>query len=1550
VQPFPPPAITDFNPKSGNQGTLVTVAGSNFAPFAGAVPQITLSKQGGGTIAAPLSSFANTGLSFVIPTGAATGAVTVLVGSQTGTSSASLTIAPSNSFTLSAAPPSADLVQGQSVAYAVTLNSGNGFTQLATLGITGLPAGVTATFKPQSITAGQTALLTVTAPASQPVGLANLTVSASATVDGLALSQTSSVQANIIGPTTSFTGRAVVDDPLQTPIAGVSTTMLGTNGAGGTTGCTGTGRSDAAGNFLLQNLSNNCTGPQLIGFDGTTATAPSGKYAGVNVTYTLTSGQVTAAPLLVHLPRIDNLETFNVQQNAVTDQTYAFQTIPGLSVTVYAGTTFTMPDGTKPNPFPLTAVSVPVDRLPDVKPPVPTMISAFIVAFQPANVTASRPVAVYYPNTINTAPGVNMTLMTLDPTKGTMVPYGTGTVAADGTQIVPDPDPNYSGARYGIVHFDWHGGMAPPPTLARDPPPNSPCPTCQCVDGKACTPQPVYFSSGVETIKNTDISFGGSRGTISLVRSYRTLSNNTTNSPFGTGGSHNYGYTLDSLTPGTAALINLVAPDYHFFPFSRQPDGTLKNTTDPAMLGAVMTTAGNSVSLRWKDGTVLSFTAPGNVFPLLQSITDSNGNTTSLTRNGVQITKITDPVGRSLVLTYDGANRITSITDPIGRTVLYTYNSFGTVATVTDPAGGVTRYDYANAQQLTRETDPRGVVVMENTYDANGRVIQQKQADGGITTMAYTLANPLAPTSPVISTVATDPLVRQTTYRYSTQSYLTNTTDPVGQARTFGRSVQNLMIAATGNGQCAGCGNPAGGDTSSTYDSIGNQLSQTDALGNTTQYTYEPTFNKVATITDPLGSVTRFAYDSRGNLISQTDANNHTTTYAYDQLGQLTQVTDALGQSTKFTYDSFGNLITVTDPLQSQTQFRYDAVSRQTDVIDPLGRRTATSYDYLDRVVKQTDAKGGVTAFQYDAVGNLLSLTDARGKKTTFTYDGMNRLLTRTTPLGKADSRTYDSNGNLIKFIDRRGQASTFAYDQLDRLVTETYQDSTVSRQYDAAGRLVRVDDSAGGTFTYQYDSAGRLAGSATPLGTVQYARDALGRVQTRHVVGQPAVTYAYDPAGNLLSAAMPQASVTYSYNARNQPSALSRTNGVGTQYSYDPAGRLLAIAHARGATPLVTLNYANDAAGQRTSIQNTTAQALTTQPATATYDDGNRLLTRGTASYTYDDNGNLLTQTDSSGTTAYTWDARNRLISITAPNGQITTLLYDPSRNLVQQKDVGPTTNLTQAFVLDELTNIAFQSRSDGDESSILTGQSIDEHLAMVHANGQVAYAVSDALDSTIATSDAAGSITSTFAYEPFGSKSTLSGSDYPFSFNGRTSAGGLYYLRNRFLDPTTSRFVSEDPSDFMSGDVNLYSYVSNSPVDAMDPVGLSGWVDKGEKFWEDRANSAADQGNLGLAFLYESVAIDILAARLVNPWFDAANALTDPCLSKPQRIAGVLNPLFDEWLNAMQTAHRWYRGLGLDRSTYMKDVWALHKRLKDLADINHLKDLGGQIKRMWF
>ena len=48
-----------------------------------------------------------------------------------------------------------------------------------------------------------------------------------------------------------------------------------------------------------------------------------------------------------------------------------------------------------------------------------------------------------------------------------------------------------------------------------------------------------------------------------------------------------------------------------------------------------------------------------------------------------------------------------------------------------------------------------------------------------------------------------------------------------------------------------------------------------------------------------------------------------------------------------------------------------------------------------------------------------------------------------------------------------------------------------------------------------------------------------------------------------------------------------------------------------------------------------------------------------------------------------------------------------------------------------------------------------------------------------------------------------------------------GLYYYRNRWYDPEVGRFISEDPIGFAGGDINLYGYVGNNPLNFIDPYG---------------------------------------------------------------------------------------------------------------------------------
>ena len=70
-----------------------------------------------------------------------------------------------------------------------------------------------------------------------------------------------------------------------------------------------------------------------------------------------------------------------------------------------------------------------------------------------------------------------------------------------------------------------------------------------------------------------------------------------------------------------------------------------------------------------------------------------------------------------------------------------------------------------------------------------------------------------------------------------------------------------------------------------------------------------------------------------------------------------------------------------------------------------------------------------------------------------------------------------------------------------------------------------------------------------------------------------------------------------------------------------------------------------------------------------------------------------------------------------------------------------------------------------------------------------------------------------------PAGSSAPTSG--YTGAAQGVNNGGGMVYLRNRWYDPQTGRFLTQDPIG-LAGGVNLYAYAGNDPISFSDPFGL--------------------------------------------------------------------------------------------------------------------------------
>lgn len=87
---------------------------------------------------------------------------------------------------------------------------------------------------------------------------------------------------------------------------------------------------------------------------------------------------------------------------------------------------------------------------------------------------------------------------------------------------------------------------------------------------------------------------------------------------------------------------------------------------------------------------------------------------------------------------------------------------------------------------------------------------------------------------------------------------------------------------------------------------------------------------------------------------------------------------------------------------------------------------------------------------------------------------------------------------------------------------------------------------------------------------------------------------------------------------------------------------------------------------------------------------------------------------------------------------------------------------------------------------------------------------------------------VTDNYTYNAWGKLLQQTGtSTNPFQWIGEL---GYHYdgqldrhlLRRRQYQADMARFLSEDPLGFSAGDENLYRYVANNPVNAVDPSGL--------------------------------------------------------------------------------------------------------------------------------
>jgi RHS repeat-associated protein len=92
----------------------------------------------------------------------------------------------------------------------------------------------------------------------------------------------------------------------------------------------------------------------------------------------------------------------------------------------------------------------------------------------------------------------------------------------------------------------------------------------------------------------------------------------------------------------------------------------------------------------------------------------------------------------------------------------------------------------------------------------------------------------------------------------------------------------------------------------------------------------------------------------------------------------------------------------------------------------------------------------------------------------------------------------------------------------------------------------------------------------------------------------------------------------------------------------------------------------------------------------------------------------------------------------------------------------------------------------------------------------------------------DARQAVVARYAYDPFGNLLGLSGpmaeaNPYRFSSKEFHANSGTYYYGFRFYEPGLQRWLNRDPIG-EAGGMNLYEFVGNDPLNAVDLWGLEG------------------------------------------------------------------------------------------------------------------------------
>ena len=680
----------------------------------------------------------------------------------------------------------------------------------------------------------------------------------------------------------------------------------------------------------------------------------------------------------------------------------------------------------------------------------------------------------------------------------------------------------------------------------------------------------------------------------------------------------------------------------------------------------------------YRSGLVVAYTRDD--YGRITEISDDRGRAITLSWDGEAVSEIDAPGDVQIDYAYERQEIDTGsgMADVPGTALLVTVD----VHSASKSSGQITTYHYDDTNYrylLTSITDARDVTYAEWEHDGFGRVTQSKHADDqDITTFAY---SDTVNGSGYYTRTVTNALGKEAIYSYQY---------PAGDDREKFRLRRVDGVASTNcpasvatqtfdsNNLLATRVDRNGHTTSFTYDTNGLPTEITEADGTADERVIDVTWDtglRLPTEIEQPNLTTDATYDTQGRLteLEQTDTTSFSTPYStngqtrtwaftYTTAGLLETIDGPLsgsGDTVTYTYDSNGYLATYTNEVGHVTEVvSVNGRGQPTEIIDPNGKEYDLTYDEFGQLTSVTAQLGWgtrVTALEYDEVGDITKVTLPDDSYFEYTYDDVRRLTSVENEAGERVEYAYDDMGDLVSRNVRdtgssivETQAQTF--DELGRVLAFVGADSQAwTRTYDGVGNVVSIEDPHSVVFGYAYDALNRLITLTdgdnndatftwTPNGEVASVTDQNG-VET---------TYVRNGWGEVIQEESNDVgTIVYVRDARGLVTEKTDGRGIVSDYAYDDAGRLTAITYPSASGENVAYTY-DDTAGGNEGVGQLTSVSDESGSSAFTYDVRDRLVSA---------NVNVGAQNY---TVAYDYDSADRMAEIVYPSGRIVTYWYD--------------------------------------------------------------------------------------------------------------------------------------------------------------------------------------------------------------------------------------------------------------------------------------------------